>query len=66
VGGLQCLKGMLLYPNKGNFSGLLSFTPAVESNAAEFESLRQNQHQIEFFIGFSIFFVLFLCGYIES
>ena len=59
-GGLQCFKGMLHYPNQGNFSGLLSFSPAIECDAEEFDSLRQNPHQTEFYL--SAFLFLFSTG----
>jgi hypothetical protein len=60
AGGLKCFKGMLHYPNQGNFSGLLSFSPAIECNAEEFDSLRQNPHQTEFYL--SAFLFLFSTG----
>jgi hypothetical protein len=60
AGGLQCFKGMLHYPNQGNFSGLLSFSPAIGCDAEEFDSLQQNPYQTEFYI--SAFLFLFSTG----
>lgn len=60
AGGLQCFKGMLHYPNQGNFSGLLSFSPAIECDAEEFDSLQQNPYQTEFYL--SAFLFLFSTG----
>ena len=60
LAGLQCYKGMLHYPNQGNFSGLLSFSPAIECDAEEFDSLRQNPYKTEFYL--SAFLFLFSTG----
>jgi hypothetical protein len=60
AGGLKCFKGMLHYPNQGNFSGLLSFSPAIGCDAEEFDSLQQNPYQTEFYI--SAFLFLFSTG----
>jgi hypothetical protein len=60
AGGLTCFKGMLHYPNQGNFSGLLSFSPAIGCDAEEFDSLQQNPYQAEFYL--SAFLFLFSTG----
>ena len=60
AGGLKCFKGMLHYPNQGNFSGLLSFSPAIKCDAEKFDSLLQNPYQTEFYL--SAFLFLFSSG----
>jgi hypothetical protein len=60
AGGLQCFKGMLHYPNQGNFSGLLSFSPAINCNNEKFEALKHNPYQTEFYL--SAFLFLFAIG----
>ncbi|MBD3821427.1 MAG: hypothetical protein IE914_04075 [Thiotrichales bacterium] len=41
---LQCYQGYLHYPNQGNFSGLLAFTPNIPCNAKELSALSSNQY----------------------
>ncbi|WP_029407272.1 hypothetical protein [Thiomicrorhabdus sp. Milos-T2] len=60
VAGLQCYKGLLHYPNQGNFSGLLSFSPAIRCHKEELEALKQNKYQTEFYL--SVFIFLFSTG----
>jgi hypothetical protein len=60
VAGLQCYKGLLHYPNQGNFSGLLSFSPAIQCHKEKFEALQQNAHQKAFYL--SVFLFLFSIG----
>lgn len=56
VSGLQCYKGMLHYPNQGSFSGLLRISSTIQCHIEEFEALKQNQYQTEYYL-FSFMFL---------
>jgi hypothetical protein len=46
--GVQCYNGYLHYPNQGNFSGLLAFSPSIKCNLNEFKTLTENKYTVWF------------------